>query len=78
MTPIYPVPQSSEIKDDGWTMFFEQLRSWTNSPKFFSGPANPTTAQIPNGTWLVWKNTTTNTVRLWANNGGVLIGVTLT
>ena len=39
---------------------------------------NPTTSDIPNGKWAIYKNTSTNTVRLWANDGGTLKSITLT
>lgn len=36
------------------------------------GVGDPTTADIPEGEWVVWKNTTTNAKRIWTNDGGTL------
>lgn len=38
----------------------------------------PTLDDIPSGEWRVWKNTTDSTVKLYANDGGVLVETTLT
>ena len=43
----------------------------------YQSTVDPTTADIPDGTSTVWKNTTSGVVKLWANNGGTLIGVAL-
>lgn len=39
---------------------------------------NPTTAEISAGTWRVVKNTSTGTLKLYANDGGTIKSVTLT
>ncbi len=39
--------------------------------------SDPTASDIDEGHFQVWKNTTTNEVRLWANNGGILLSVPL-
>ena len=51
---------------------------YTKATSVISLPGNPTTSDIPAGTYAIYKNTATNTVRLWANDGGTLKGVTLT
>ena len=38
----------------------------------------PTTTDIAAGTWAIYKDSTGGTVRLWANDGGVMKSVTLT
>lgn len=40
--------------------------------------ADPTSTEIPRGTWSIWRNTTSGVVRVWTNVGGVLRSVTLT
>ena len=45
---------------------------------FISQATNPTTTDIPVGQWALYKNTATNTLKLWANDGGTLKSVTLT
>lgn len=37
-----------------------------------SGSSNPTTTNIPDGRWLVWKNTTSGVTDLWCNDGGTI------
>jgi len=43
-----------------------------------SGSAAPTTAQVPAGTYTVWKNTADSTVKLYYNDAGTLRSVSLT
>lgn len=38
----------------------------------------PVAADIPPTNWAIYKDTTANTIRLWANDGGVLKSVLLT
>lgn len=38
----------------------------------------PTTAEVAAGTWAVYKDTSGGTVRIWANDGGVMKSATLT
>jgi hypothetical protein len=42
-----------------------------------SGTGDPTTTDIPSGTWVLWKNTTSGLTRIWVNDSGVLKSVTL-
>ena len=44
---------------------------------YTSGSADPTTTTITNGNWQVHRNTTSGTIRLWANNAGTLVSVAL-
>ena len=48
-----------------------------NSYSFRSGSADPTTSDIPSGSCVVWKNTTTPSRKLWCNDGGTLYSVAL-
>ncbi len=75
---IPPVPNVPNIESREWLQWFELVRAGLNTPPYALKSGNPVAADIPAGTWGVWKNTATNTVRLWANNNGTLVGVTLT
>lgn len=45
---------------------------------FFSSSTDPTTSALStNGMWQMWKNTTTGTLKIWANDGGTLKSMTL-
>lgn len=39
---------------------------------------DPTTAQVAASEWAIYKNTTSGTVKLWANDGGTMKSVLLT
>lgn len=43
-----------------------------------SKATDPTTADITASNWALYKNTTSGTVKLWANDGGTLKSVALT
>ena len=43
-----------------------------------SKAGDPTTSDITAGTWALYKNTSTGTIRLWTNDAGAMKGVTLT
>jgi len=51
-----------------------QLNVFTIQSK--AGP--PTTTEITSGTWALYKDTSVNTIRLWANDGGTLKSILLT
>lgn len=55
-----------------------QYAAYVNPYTFVSQAADPTTAQIPAGRYAMYKNTTNNLLKLWANDGGTLKSVTLT
>jgi hypothetical protein len=44
---------------------------------YTSASTDPTTTTITNGNWQVHRNTTSGTVRLWANNNGTMVSVAL-
>lgn len=71
---VSPVPHSDWGEDVVW-QFLEELRNQANQPRFFSQTTDPGTAGVPNGTWGVWKNTTSGNVKLWVNDGGVMKSV---
>jgi hypothetical protein len=74
---IPPVPISQAFDDVAWSQFFELVRKMINQPVFYSQATDPGTAGVPNGTWSIWKNTTTSVVKLWVNDGGVMKSVTI-
>jgi hypothetical protein len=75
---VPPVPLGMEFDDSVWTQFFEIIRKQINEPQFFSQTTDPGTLGVPNGTWGVWKNTTSGVVKLWVNDGGTMKSVTIT
>lgn len=55
-----------DVLVDGW------FDTATERFKMQSGAAAPTVDQVPQGEWVVWKNTTLNEVRVWVNDGGTM------
>lgn len=80
MAAIVPKPpfENVDFTSVPWRQFFELVRKNINTPPYTEKNGNPVVADIPVGTWGVWKNTATNTVRVWANNNGTLVSVVLT
>lgn len=76
--PVPPVPFNSEFEADVWKQFFEVVRRQINQPNFNASTGDPGTTGVPNGTWSVWKNTTSGVVTLWVNDGGVMKSVVIT
>lgn len=52
------------------------IGGWT-ATNYATGAAGPTTTSLTNGNWQVHRNTTSGTIRLWANNNGTLVSVAL-
>jgi hypothetical protein len=44
---------------------------------YATGASDPTTTTLTTGNWQVYRNTTSGTIRLWANNNGTLVSVAL-
>lgn len=38
----------------------------------YTGTADPTTAEVPQGQWIMYYNTTSGELRYWANLNGVM------
>ncbi len=38
----------------------------------YTGPADPTVAEVPENQWIIYLNTTVPEVRIWTNIAGVL------
>lgn len=74
---IPPVPLGEEFDSAPVGQWMELVRRYINEPPVFSGVANPTTADIARGTWVVYKNTTSGEVRVWTNDNGVMKSVLL-
>lgn len=43
-----------------------------DNPEVKRSTADPTTSDILSNRWGIWKNTTTNQIRLWVNDGGTM------
>lgn len=74
---VPPVPTGADFGLPVWQQFFEALRKQANQPVYYAQTTDPGTTGVPNGTWSVWKNTTSGQIRLWANNNGVMQSVLL-
>lgn len=74
---IPPVPLNEEFNSTTVQQWMELVRRFINQPFTYSGVANPTTADVPTGSWIVYKNTTSGEVRVWTNDGGVMKSVLL-
>lgn len=75
---IPPPPYGEELDDVSWQQFFELVRKRLNNPAFSAQAVDPGTGGVPNGTWGIWKNTTSGVVKLWLNDSGTMKSVTLT
>lgn len=75
---VPPVPYDLDINEQAYKSFLEALRNQVNEPKVLSQTTDPGTTGVPDGTWSVWKNTTSGLVKVWTNDGGVMKSVTLT
>lgn len=67
--PIAPTLRSFDEQDprtDAW------FRNVNNRMTTFQGTTNPTTADIPEGQWIVFVNTALNEVRIWTNDRGTV------
>lgn len=51
------------------------LNTMTERMNLYSGPADPTAAEIPENQWIVYKNTTTGTIGIWTKIGGIAIPI---
>lgn len=45
---------------------------------FYTSSSDPTSSNIPIGTFGMWKNSQTNVLKLWANDGGTMKSIILT
>lgn len=80
---VPPAPLGAEPTANEWAFWFELVKNnlnvlYPNLGRVTESTVNPTTTDIKVGETAVWKNLTTNTLRIWTNDNGVLKGVTLT
>lgn len=75
---VPPVPGGSEFDDTVVQQWMEAVRKQINQPAYNAQTTDPGVAGVPSGTWGIWLNTTTGTLKLWANQAGVMKSVTLT
>lgn len=72
------IAQENRKPTEVYARFFKQLSdSIRERFTVVSSDVAPTTNDIPDGEFRVWKNTTDSTVKLYANDGGVLVETTL-
>ena len=50
---------------------------YTRVSSVISKAGDPTTSDISSGQWAIYKNTSSGTVKLWANDGGTMKSVAL-
>jgi hypothetical protein len=69
-----PVGVSPNLND--FTQQRPQLNGWfkevTTRFKTYTGASDPVAAEIPDGQWIIHRNTTSGTTKLWYNWGGVV------
>ncbi len=71
-------PTRAEITEYIWKQFFQRLQSLVALRTVFQSAVDPTTTDLKENTWAVYKNTSSGDVKLWANDAGVLKSITLT
>ena len=54
------------------------LQSALDEQTFYTSSSDPTTSNIADGTFEMWKNSNTNVLKLWANDGGIMKSIALT
>lgn len=54
------------------------LQSALDEQTFYTSSSDPTASNIADGTFEMWKNSNTNVLKLWANDGGTMKSITLT
>jgi hypothetical protein len=64
--------RSVDIEDKNHTLVDGWLDTVSARLTVYSGVANPTASQVPNGQWIIYKNTTLNETRLWTNDNGTM------
>ena len=62
-------PNVKDLTEGRTNSWFQEVNNRLN---IYSGTSNPTVAQVPEGQWIVYRNTTSNQTRIWANTAGTL------
>lgn len=80
-----PVGDAEPAMAEHWFIFFKSLHTILTSVASASdrltmttSDVNPTTDDLTDGQFTVWKNTTIPSTRLWVNDAGTLKSVALT
>lgn len=60
------IESKQEILVDAW------FQGVTERLRFAEGPTDPLASTVTKGQWIIWKNTTTNEIRLWVNDNGTM------
>lgn len=76
MSTLSPPPTRSDEGGTIWKAWFTKIHTFVTT--FQRQAGTPTTSDIPDGCWMVWKDTTGGTIKLYANDGGTIKSVTLT
>lgn len=61
------VQSLDDLKNTDW------FAAVTERMNVYESTADPTTTDIPEGQWAIYRNTTTGIIRLWMNFGGVMV-----
>lgn len=64
-----PRLEDFERKVQGVNSWFHDV---TDRLNVFSGEGDPTTSEVPEGQWIIYKNTTSGEVGVWVNHDGIL------
>lgn len=69
-----PPPTKSDSGSFEWMVWFNDLNRIINSTggTLYRKATDPTTADIPQDGWGLWKNTTNGQISLWVNDGGTI------
>lgn len=76
MALLPPSPSRADPGSFLWTSWNNQLRRAVQY--FYVRSSPPTVDQIPPGQWALFKDTTSGTLKIYANDGGTIKSVTLT
>lgn len=69
MRTIPKSPKRKTFDTPGTDNWFDEV---THRFNIYSGTANPTASQVPQGQWVIYTNTTLGETRLWVNVGGTV------
>ena len=71
-------PILDETGSFAWLDWFKTLYTAVATPPFKTKVGIPTTTDILNGNWAVYKDSSGGSIKLYANDGGTIKSVTLT
>jgi hypothetical protein len=76
MPLLSPPPTRADVDVLIWKAWFSKVQNYVTS--FQKELGVPTVKDIPEGTWIIWKDKTGGTIKLYANDGGTIKSVALT